>query len=203
MIQEHGNVDFKAVDKNRIAVLPKLLADRGLIIPADSTTPSDFKVGEGSLFDEAQLQDIGTIWHRLPPWSDTCQGLDLLNTKFDTVALSNTYAELLQGLVTHGEIPFTQAYSADMFDSYKPNPKVYLGAAEKMGYKPEECALVAAHLGDLKAAKDCGFYAIHVERLKEEKNPELKGEFIPDLVVKEDEDGMIALAKHLGIEAGP
>jgi 2-haloacid dehalogenase len=87
-----------------------------------------------------------------------------------------------------------------MFHSFKPNPKVYLGAAEKMGVKPEECALVAAHLYDLKAAKALGFYAIYVERPLEEKNPELRdGEKIPDMWIKEDENGFITLAERLGI----
>jgi 2-haloacid dehalogenase len=122
-----------------------------------------------------------------------------LNEQYSTVALSNTYNDLLKGLVAHSSIPLREVYSADMFQSYKPNARVYLGAAEKMGVKPEECALVAAHLGDLKGAKGCGFYAIYVERHQEEKNPELQGEDIPDMVVKADENGFFTLADRLGI----
>ena len=103
-------------------------------------------------------------------------------------------------LVAHSSIPFTRIYSADMFQSFKPNPKVYLGAAEKMGVKPEECGLVAAHLNDLKAAKACGFYAIYVDRPLEEKTPELREQSIPDLWIEEDEDGFVSLAEHLGIQ---
>ena len=86
-----------------------------------------------------------------------------------------------------------------MFGSYKPDSKVYLGGAEKIGVKPEECALVAAHLSDLKGAKACGFKAIYVQRPLEEKNPALRDEGIPDLVINECEDGLSALAKRLGI----
>jgi 2-haloacid dehalogenase len=89
-----------------------------------------------------------------------------------------------------------------MFQSFKPNPKVYLGAAEKMGVKPEECGLVAAHLSDLKSAKACGFYTIYVDRPLEEKNPELREENIPDMWIKEDEDGFVTLAERLGIQVG-
>ena len=35
---------------------------------------------------------------------------------------------------------------------YKPQPECYLGTADMLGLKPEECALVAAHNGDLGAA---------------------------------------------------
>jgi 2-haloacid dehalogenase len=193
-------VDWKAVDEHRIELLPKLLADRGLIIPREDASTTELKVTEGSLWNESQLKHLGLVWHRLTPWPDTCRGLDLLNKKFSTVTLSNTYNDLLKSLVAHSNIPFKDVYSADMFQSYKPNPKVYLGAAEKMGVKPEECGLVAAHLGDLKGAKACGFYAISVERHLEEKNPELREENIPDMVIKEDEDGFVALAKRLGIQ---
>ncbi len=81
-------------------------------------------------------------------------------------------------------------------------PKVYLEAAEKMGVKPEERWLVAAHLYDLKAAKACGFYAIYIDRPLEEKHPELREENIPDVWIKEDEDGLVTVAEHLGIQIG-
>ncbi|RMZ86688.1 hypothetical protein DV736_g6084, partial [Chaetothyriales sp. CBS 134916] len=203
-IAKHGIVDWRAVDKHRIELLPKLLAQRGLIIPRkDPSATSELQVADGSLWDELQLKHLGLVWHRLPAWPDTCRGLDLLNRQFSSVTLSNSYNDLLEDLVAQAHMPFTHIYSADMFQSFKPNPTVYLGAAEKMGVKPEECALVAAHLSDLKGAKACGFYAIYVERPLEEKNPELGEEDIPDMRIKEDEDGFVALAERLlGIQVG-
>ena len=62
----------------------------------------------------------------------------MLNKKYSTVALSNTYKELMESLVAHSNIPFTKVYTSDMFESFKPSPKVYLGAAEKMGVKGED-----------------------------------------------------------------
>ncbi|KAL9085041.1 MAG: hypothetical protein Q9165_007782 [Trypethelium subeluteriae] len=200
-IAKHGNVQWREVDKHRVELLHTLLAHRGLIIPREDASTSKLHVKEGSLWNESQLRDLGLVWHRLPPWPDTCRGLDLLNRQFSTVTLSNTYNDLLEHLVAHSNIPFTHVYTSDTFQSYKPNPKVYLGAAEKMGVKPEECALVAAHLNDLKAAKACGFYAVYVERPLEEKTPELREENIPDMSIKEDEDGFITLAERLGIQA--
>lgn len=212
---KHNNVDWKAVDKYRFASLHKLLAHRGLLIREEDanantststdTTTSELRVKDGSLWTESQLQQLGLVWHRLPPWADTRRGLELLNGQFSTVTLSNTYQELMESLVAHSSIPFQHVYTADMWNSFKPNPKVYLGAAEKMGVKPEECALVAAHLNDLKGAKACGFYAIYVERPLEEKNPELREDNIPDLWIREEEEeeeeegGFVALAARLGI----
>lgn len=196
---EHGAVDWKAVGQHRIELLPKLLTQRGLIsLRDDGSTPAP-SIGESSLWNQSQLEQLGRIWHRLTLWPDTCRGLDLLNRKFSTVTLSNTDNELLKSLVAHSSIPFTHIFFSDLFHSFKPSPAVYLGAAEKMGVKPEEYALVAAHLSDLKGAKACGFYAIYVERPLEEKSPALREEGIPDMVIKEDEEGFVALASQLGI----
>jgi 2-haloacid dehalogenase len=107
---------------------------------------------------------------------------------------------VIENIVAYSSIPFTHIYTADMWQSFKPTPKVYLGAAEKMGVKPEECGLVAAHLYDLKAAKACGFYTGYVDRPLEETHPELREENIPDLWIKEDEGGFVTLAERLGIQ---
>ena len=55
-----------------------------------------------------------------------------------------------------------------MFGTYKPSPKVYLGAVETLGVTPSECVMVAAHLADLKAAKENGLQTVYVERAGEE-----------------------------------
>lgn len=102
--------------------------------------------------------------------------------------------------MAHGRLPFTHVFSAEMFRSYKPSPKVYLGAAGKMGLRPDECCLVAAHLDDLKAAKANGFTTIYVERAGEERHPELRGGGFVDLWVKEGEGGFVTAAKRLGVD---
>lgn len=102
---------------------------------------------------------------------------------------------------------FTHVLSAELFGSYKPSPKVYLGAVEKLGLQPKECAMVAAHLGDLRAAKSLGLQAIYVERPGEESwsSEEVEkamGEGWVDLWVSRDvgNNGFITVAEKLGIE---
>lgn len=87
--------------------------------------PADL-VHDGSLFDEQDLEALSMIWHKLAPWPDTVQGLGLLNKKFSTITLSNGNVSLLKDMVEHGGMPFTDIFSAEMFQSYKPSPKVYL-----------------------------------------------------------------------------
>lgn len=73
------------------------------------------------------------------------------------------------------------------------------GAAEKMGLQPAECMMVAAHLDDLKYAKQNGFRTLYVERSQEERHPELLDEGIPDVWVKLNEQGFVEAARKLGI----
>ena len=127
----------------------------------------------------------------------------------DTVTLSNGNISLLTDLSTHGSLPFTHIFSAELFGSYKPSPKVYLGAVEKLGLKPSECAMVAAHLADLKAAKDLGLQVIYVEREAEEDwaNEEVeKARGWVDLWVEKGDlgtsgkGGFLTVAEKLGVE---
>jgi 2-haloacid dehalogenase len=100
---------------------------------------------------------------------------------------------LLSDLKTHGNLSFTHVLSAELFGAYKPSPKIYLGAVEKLGLRPGECAMVAAHLNDLRAAKDLGLQAIYVERPGEE-------DWSADEVAKASKEGWVDL--WVSLDAG-
>jgi len=143
---------FKTVDQHHVEALNRILMDHAL----------------DGLWTDDEIQRISMIWHFLDPWPDSSRGLGILNQKFQTATLSNGNTSLLSDLAKHGSLPYTHLISAEDFGAYKPHPSVYLGAAKKLGLEPSECALVAAHLGDLKAARNCGYQTIFIERLKEE-----------------------------------
>jgi 2-haloacid dehalogenase len=159
------------------------------------------------LWTEAELKDITFIWHYLRPWPDSSAGLAELNKKFITSTLSNGNVSLLTDMAKFAGLPWTHILSSEHFKAYKPSPLVYNGAATKLGLQTSECALVAAHLNDLKAAKRCGYKAIYVERAQEERfSPEevqkIKEEGWVDLWISLDEGkgGFLEVAKRLGIE---
>ncbi|KAI9373156.1 HAD-like domain-containing protein [Aspergillus egyptiacus] len=180
---------FVSVDQHHYDSLRELLAQYQL---------------EG-LFTESELQELVQAWHRLDPWDDTVAGLKLLSSKFRTSTLSNGNVSLLEDLVRYGSLPFTDIISAEHFGAYKPSPRVYLGAAERLGFEPSQCALVAAHPGDLRAAKACGFGTIYVERIGEELggvDQAIQDGYV-DLAVsiEQSSDGFVEVARQLGISA--
>ena len=54
--------------------------------------------------------------------------------------------------------------SSELLGSYKPNPKMYLGALQHLSLAPHQCAMVAAHLWDLRAAAKHGMRTVYVPR---------------------------------------
>jgi 2-haloacid dehalogenase len=182
---------FKTVDQHHVEALHSILHDNGL---------------EG-LWTDTEIEKISLIWHFLDPWPDSSQGLGLLNQKFETATLSNGNTALLQDLAKHGNLPYKHFCSGEDFGAYKPHPSVYLGAAKKLDVPPEECALIAAHLGDLKAARGCGYQTIYIEREQEEgwkpqMIEEAKKDGWVDMWVKLGEGGFEEVARRFGCGEG-
>lgn len=181
--------EFVSVDQHHYAALQDLLHRRGIL----------------DLFTDSELWSLTFAWHRLDPWPDSVPGLDLLNKRFITSTLSNGNVTLLEDLQRHGSLPFTHLTSAENFGAYKPSPLVYNGAAKSLGLDPAQCALVAAHLHDLQAAKSCGFQTIYVERHLEEawsadQVEQAKKDGLVDIWVNLDAGGFLEVARRLGVE---
>jgi len=180
-IAANPSLPYKTVDQHHYDSLVDLLSTHNL----------------ANLFTPSQLTNLSLIWHRLAPWPDTNAGLSNLHTNLhlQTATLTNGNLTLITNMVNNSGMPFQHILSAEMFDSYKPNPRVYLGAAAKLGFEPGECAMVAAHLEDLAAAKECGFKTVYVERREEER----AGHWgLVDVWVREEEEGFVEAARKLG-----
>ena len=52
----------------------------------------------------------------------------------------------------------------ELFKAYKPDPRVYLGACELLQLPPEQVMMVAAHVYDLRSARDNGMKTAFVAR---------------------------------------
>lgn len=146
---------------------------------------------------EEEKDHWNRVWHRLKPWRDSVAGLTRLKMKYIIAPLSNGNVALLTDMAKHSGLPWDAILSAELARHYKPDREVYLMAADWLGVKPEETMMVAAHLGDLKAARSCGLRTGFVYR-PDERGPGGRadkaspGEF--DVVARD----MLDLASQLG-----
>ncbi|KAI0933034.1 hypothetical protein AcW1_000025 [Taiwanofungus camphoratus] len=123
------------------------------------------------LWDEEQRQDLVLVWHRLHGWPDTTEGLYALKKHAIIGTLSNGNVRLLVDMAKYSDLPWDVVFSGELLGSYKPNPKVYLGALHHLSLPPEKCAMVAAHMYDLRAAASHGMKTVYVRRPGEQDEP--------------------------------
>jgi 2-haloacid dehalogenase len=134
---------------------------------------------ELTLLSEIERDNLNRVWHRLEPWPDTVSGLTRLRTRYVLSTLSDGNVALLVNLAKHSGLPWDAVLSAEFTHHYKPDPEVYLTAADLLGLEPEEVMMVAAHKGDLRAAAVIGFQTAYVPR-PDEYGQDLKIDTIPD-----------------------
>jgi len=143
-----GEGGFTLVDELHLHILDEVLRDFGL----------DAKV------DREGRRALNTAWHRLPAWPDAVSGLTRLKSKYTICTLSNGNIGLLTEMAKRAGLPWDCILSAEVFKAYKPDPRVYLGAAGVFDVTPSQLMLVAAHQDDLAAARACGLRTAYIER---------------------------------------
>jgi len=117
-----------------------------------------------SNLSEGERDHLNRVWHRLDPWPDACGGLTRLKSRYSIATLSNGNVSLLSNMAKHAGLPWDIILSTETARHYKPDPEVYEHAAEMLSEPPERMVMVAAHQGDLKAAKRVGFRTAFVAR---------------------------------------
>ncbi|OJT05043.1 hypothetical protein TRAPUB_4108 [Trametes pubescens] len=115
-------------------------------------------------WDEAKRRELVLAWHRSDGWPDVSRGLYALKKKKIIVALSNGNMRFLVDVAKHADLPWDAVLSVDLFNTCKPNPKVYQGALHYLELPAEKCAMVAAHMWDLEAAARQGMRTVYVPR---------------------------------------
>lgn len=113
---------------------------------------------------EEQKRDFNRVWHRLDPWPDAVAGLLRLKRRYLIASLSNGNLSLLANLAKYGGLPWDVVLSAELFQHYKPDPEVYLGAASLLDLPPSQLLMVAAHPSDLRAARAAGLKTAYILR---------------------------------------
>lgn len=114
--------------------------------------------------NEAEIDTLSHIWHRLRPWPDAVEGICRLRRKYIVATLSNGNVALLVDIAKQAGIVWDCVLSAELAHHYKPDPQVYRLAADLLSLPPSQILMVAAHEHDLKAAAAVGFRTAHVSR---------------------------------------
>ncbi len=154
--------------------------------------------GLAGLAEDRQAH-LTTVWHRLDPWPDSVAGLTRLRRGFILATLSNGNVALLVHMARRAGLPWDCILSAELFRAYKPDPRVYRGAAALLGLPPDAVMLVAAHQDDLRAAQRVGLRAAFVPRPLEfgpHRTPDLTPDPAFDFVATD----FLDLARQLGAD---
>ncbi|MGF1527682.1 MAG: haloacid dehalogenase type II [Candidatus Competibacterales bacterium] len=114
--------------------------------------------------DAAERAAVTRFWHRLDPWPDSVPGLKALKERYIITAHSNGNVALMVNLARHGKLPWDMILGAEVTGHYKPLPASYRRACQLLDVPVEQCLMVAAHNGDLKAARACGLGTAFVPR---------------------------------------
>jgi 2-haloacid dehalogenase len=113
---------------------------------------------------EAEKVHLNRVWHRLRPWPDAVAALTRLRRGFVIAPLSNGNLSLLTNMAKFGGLPWDCILSVELVRHYKPDRETYLMPVEFFDLQPENVMMVAAHSGDLQAARALGLKTAYVHR---------------------------------------
>ena len=176
-----GELPWTKLDRLHRMILDKLLVDFAI-----------------AGLSESDIDALNRAWHRLRPWPDSVSGLTRLKKKFIIAPLSNGNISLMTDLAKHSGLPWDCILGAELVRHYKPDREVYQSAADLLDLKVGEVMMVAAHLGDLRAAKGVGLRTAFVTRPLEygpQGKPDLQPDSSVDIAAKDFND----LAGQLGV----
>ncbi len=130
------------------------------------------------LFSDDELADLNHAWEKLPPWSDSRQGLADLKAIMPVATCSNGSIALMVRLARFGRLEWDGIVGAEIAQGYKPDPKVYQRSAAALGLAPGEVIMIATHNDDLAAARRAGLATGYFPR-PDEFGPGVKTDLAP------------------------
>lgn len=128
-----------------------------------STVLAQFGFDEARL-DQDELAQLNRGWHRLAAWPDVVPALLRLKTRYILAPMSNGNLSMMVRLARHAGFPWDAVLGAELAGDYKPAAAVYQHGPRALDLPPEAVCMVAAHNGDLRAARECGLSTAFVPR---------------------------------------
>jgi 2-haloacid dehalogenase len=147
---------------------------------------------------EADIDHMNRAWHRLDPWPDAVPGLTRLRTRYIIAPCSNGNIALMVNMAKRAGLPWDCILGAETARAYKPMPEAYLASCRMLDLKPAQVLMVAAHNGDLKAAKAQGLGTAFVPRPTEHGPGQTTDLAADPACVDIPADSFVDLAQKLG-----
>jgi 2-haloacid dehalogenase len=151
---------FVQLGQVRSGGLPWMNADELHRRALDVVSPNHEALG----LSDSDKDELNTIWHRLDAWPDFPAVLPRLRTRFTTTVLTVLSFAICVDSSKHNGLSWDSITSCEVFDHYKPDAEAYHAGVKLLGVKPEEAMMVAAHAGDLNAARAAGLATAYVPR---------------------------------------
>ena len=127
----------------------------------------------------ADPETLNHAWEKLDPWPDVSVGLAAMKDKALIAPCSNGSIALMTHLARYANLPWDCILGAEIARNYKPHPSVYLASAAALRLPPDEVVMVAAHNGDLHAARAAGLKTAFVPR-PQEHGPDQTTDLTPE-----------------------
>jgi 2-haloacid dehalogenase len=105
---------------------------------------------------------VKSTWHHLKPFPGAPEAIDRLRTKYTVVVLTILSWESIVQSSKRARVQWDGILSCEFLGYYKPSLQAYLKATRLLGLKPSEAMMVAAHEGDLAAARSAGLHTAFV-----------------------------------------
>ena len=144
---------------------------------------------------DADKDDLTMAWHRMNVWPDFPPALEALRTRYTTTILTVLSWGIAVDSSKNGGLSWDGIISCEFLGHYKPEPEAYQGAAKLLGLKPEQCMMVAAHPGDLRAAMRAGMHSAYVPRI--ESNAESSDDGFPLADIDVNAENFDALVEQI------
>ena len=138
----------------------------------------------------ADLDDLTMIWHHLQAWPDFPPALERLRQRYRVIVLTVLSFAIVVDCSRLSGISWDGIISCELLGHNKPDKEVYQKGVNLLGLQPEQAMMVAAHPGDLMAARAAGLHTAHVE-------PKLDEPDIPGMILASPDEFDI-VAKDFG-----
>ena len=112
----------------------------------------------------ADLDRLARAGHRLTPFPDTVVAFGRLAQERAMVALTNANQAMAFDMSRYAGLCWHTLLSAETVHTYKPDPRMYAYAIERLELDPGQALFVAAHPWDLDAAATHGFRTAYLDR---------------------------------------